>query len=175
MSEPRTSTGSGRRERPSLPVTVLLGLAVAVWAAGLLIDPAWFSTSQPRAHIRSGTATELAPAIRAAPRAMVYVGCVFSTYSAPGRRRFEETAQRLVRERPNTGIQFFVIESETDKDAEAWAESFRDERLAIFGHLGWGWLFWLEYGRIREIDPYSASPRDEQRGERVKHTLALWR
>jgi hypothetical protein len=175
MNEPRTPPALGCRERPSFPLTVLLALASAVWVVGLLIDPARPSVTYPRARIRSGTAPELAPAIRTAPRAMVYVGCAWSTYSVRGRQRFEETARRLVRDHPNAGIQFFVIENEADKGAEAWAESFRDERLAMLGHLGWGWLLWLEHGRIREVDPFSANFRDEQRVDSIKQTLSLWR
>src|SRR5262249_518716 len=100
-------------ERPSIPLAVPLALALAVWVVGAIMAMQSPPRPPPRPHIRAGNATELAPAIRAAPRAMVYAGCIWSTYSVKARQRFFETAQQVVREHPKAEIQFFIIENES--------------------------------------------------------------
>jgi hypothetical protein len=148
-------------------------LALAIWIAALLI-PLTQPSAPPRAYIRTGSATELAPAIRAAPRAMVYVECPVTTQSVHGKRLFNDMVQQLARERPKAGIQFFVIGNESDEDTEAWGKAFQDARLDNFGHQGSGWLLWLEYGRLREVDSHSGQRGIKPPSANFERTLSLW-
>jgi hypothetical protein len=165
-----TAPPTTRREPPALPLALAVGLAVAVWLAGWLLN----TPRTPRPSIRAGSVSELVPAIRAAPRAVVYVGSRLTTYGVHGRGKFLEAAEHLAREHPGLGVQFFVIEEEADDDAVAWGESFNDSRLLLFGHLGYGWVLWLEHGRIRDVEPCSGNYHAEPPVGTAERTLALW-
>jgi hypothetical protein len=118
--------------------------------------------------VSTGTATELAPSIRVARRAVVFVGAVWSNYSVLARKEFVAMASRA---RPD--VRFFVIENESDDDARAWAAEFADNRLLAFGDLGAGWVLWLEDGQLREVDEYAGGYGKSMK-DIEKVTRALW-
>jgi hypothetical protein len=165
-------TEPGRR--PALPLAVPIALALTVWVAALLwrTDVPQRTSSPPK--IVTGTATDLAPAIKAAPRAIVYVGCPVTTQSVHGRRLFDAALPELAASGKSPRLQFFVIEDEGADDAIAWASGFRDMRLALFGCLGDGWVFWLERGQLREVDPYSGVHTRTSPLELVERTQKVW-
>ena len=138
------------RGRPALPLAVLVLLALAVWAVAF-----WHRGGEPQLpapgppRVEAGTATELAPAIRRSPRAVVYVGCRMTSYSVRAREWFLTAAAEIASEAGPGRVRFFVIEEETAEDSRAWAAGFNDERLANLGHLGYGWVLWLEGGSGR--------------------------
>lgn len=68
---------------------------------------------------------------------------------------------------------FFVIEEETAEDSRAWADTFGDERLAMFGHLGYGWVLWFEGGRLREVEQ-CAGRSERSRQDIAERTRAMW-
>ena len=75
---PPASAHSGR------PFVVVLILAIAVWASALIPRDRPPPTTRPF-HVTTGSAPDLAEAIRAAPRAIVFVDAPTSSISAVGR------------------------------------------------------------------------------------------
>ena len=156
---------------PAFPLTLPLALALAVWTLGLL---QWPGERQPQPlgqQITSGTATELGARIRAAPRAVVFVGCPACVQATRARNFFPDAAAQIATVRPD--VAFFVIENESAEDSRAWAAVFGHHELHLFGHLGNGWVLWLENGQLRDNDPYSGVAGRTSQGI-VDRTLAVW-
>lgn len=170
-SEPKSETDRGR---PKVSLTVLVLLALAVWCVAV-----WHRGGGPKPgppgslQVETGTVAQLFPAIHRGPRAVVYVGCPTSTYSVHARQWFLSAAASITSNVGTGRIQFFVIDDEMAEDAQAWAASFRDERLANFGHVGYGWVLWLEDGQLREVEPYAGYPGRSPE-DIVKHTRNVW-
>ena len=112
-------------------------------------------------------------AIRQSPRAVVYVGCPVTTYSVRARELFLTAAPDIASDGAQDGVALFVIEAETAEDSQAWAAAFHDERLAMLGHLGYGWVLWLEGGQIREVEPHAGYPGRSPR-DIVQRTRVVW-
>lgn len=155
-AEPEPGTS---RDRPALPLTIPLLLMLT--ACGLAL---WHRGGEPRPpparlpRIASGAATDLASAIHRSPRAVVYIGCQVTTYSVVSREWFLTAAADIASEAGPDRVRFFVIEEETAENARKWAARFNDERLALFGSLGYGWVLWVESGKLRKVDPYAGYP-----------------
>ncbi len=87
------------------PFAVVLLLTLRVWASAL-IPRDWFPSDARPFHVATGSAPDLAGAVRYAPRAVVFVDEPTSTYSAAGRIKFPEDARGLARERGALGVRF---------------------------------------------------------------------
>lgn len=178
MAEATLRPGSGPPRRSTLPLTVPLALAAAAWAVALFADT---SRLHPRPQVWSGSVSELAPEIEAAPRAVVYVCPMLSHYAMAGRPVFLEAAGRVARERPGPGVRFFVVEYWVYSDS-GWVGSLRgDDRLVRgLGYSKNGWVMWLESGRVRETYFYTNTgfytpglPMLDVEGT-VERTRSLW-
>ena len=150
-------------------------LALGVWASALVpVD--WLSHDTQVFRVRTGSASELAEAIRQTPRACVYVDEPVSTFSARGRLRFLAAGKRLAHDHGSLRVRFFMIEREFAEDTRAWLDGLRDERVDSMGRnrrmRGYGGLIWLEHGRVVDADDrggYNLSDSDME-----ERTLALW-
>jgi hypothetical protein len=169
MTSPVSETGT--RNKSALQLTVLVVLALAVWGVGVWLRAGERQPQPIQPPIVSGTASSLAQRINAAPRALVFVGCPACTQATRARHFFSDAAAQIAEVRP--GVVFFVIEDETTDDARAWAATFRQEDLAMFGHLGNGWVLWVEGGQIREVDS-SVGVQGRTTRDIVERTLVVW-
>jgi hypothetical protein len=140
---------------------------------GLRPGPTPAPTTRPF-HVTTGSAPDLAGAIRSAPRAIVFVDEPTSTYSAAGHKKFLDDARSLARDHAALGVRFFVVERQYAPETVAWLDGLRDERLEPLGRRmkGYGGLVWLEYGRVVDADVLVGAPdTDPNLAER---TRALW-
>jgi hypothetical protein len=160
------------RRRAILPLTAPVGLALSVWIFDIwrCVNERQLSDVSPR--ISSGNASELAAKILTSHRALVFVGCPPSTHAVRARKYFLDTTSQLAND-ARSDIEFFLIEDETADDAKGWAATFKNRELTLFGCLGYGWVFWLEYGQVRELDPYAGGTNRSSR-EIVERTRVVW-
>jgi hypothetical protein len=141
---------------------------LAMWPRSVERPPA--APAMP--EILTGSAADLAPAIQRSRRAVVYVGAPTAVQGVVGLRRFRDAVRDLP-PGPVAGASYFVIEDESADDTRAWGEAFRDDRLASFGVEGCGWVFWLEFGRLRAVE--SCTGCVEGSGRNVAdRTRAVW-
>lgn len=164
---PPATAHSGR------PFVVVLTLAVAVWSPALAPRDRHAPTERPF-HVTTGSAPDLAGAIRSAPRAIVFVDEPTSTYSAAGRVKFLDDARSLARDHGSLGVRFFVVERQYAPETRAWLDGLRDERLELLGRRmrGYGGLIWLEDGRVVDADDAVGGPGTDP--NLTGRTLALW-
>lgn len=146
-------------EHSGRPFVVALLLTLGVWASAL-ISLGWVAPTPRSFHLTTGSATDLAGAIRSAPRAIVFVDEPTSTYSAATRVRFLEDARRLARDHGALGVRFFVVERQYTPETRVWLDGLRDERLDLLGRRmrGSGGLIWVESGRVVEADDSVGGP-----------------
>lgn len=172
------SETSADHRKLALPLSIPFVVVCLMMTIGMCRrDQQLTALSVPVIHkprIFTGTATELAPAIRAAPRAVVFVGSPASVYAYFSRKAFPVAAEEIAANGAHPDIWFFVIENEWDDDSVTWAETFQDERLVSFGYLGYGWVMWLERGQLIDVDPYSGTDKRTLPGNIVVHTQKLW-
>lgn len=171
--QPEPSPAAPTADR-SLRLLVPLGLALVVWVIPFVPVDCRRTQSAAPVWIEPGTATSLRNEIQASPRAVVYVGCPFSIHAARGEQFFRKAVAELSANRATRGARFFLIWDETEDDAQAWAVTFKDERLDMFGHLGCGWVLWLEYGRLRAVDEYAGIYSRTSGREIVERTRSVW-
>jgi hypothetical protein len=152
---------------------VVLLLAIGVWASAL-VPRDWHTPDAGPFHVAAGSAPDLAGAIRAAPRAIVFIDEPTSTYSAAGRIKFLEDARLLARDHGPLGVRFFVVERQYAPETRAWLDGLSDERLDLLGRRmkGYGGLIWMESGRVVEADDSVGGPGTDP--NLAGRTLTLW-
>lgn len=166
-------------DRSGWPFVVVVFLVLAVWMSALLPHNTLsrlfgIGHTNPEPRVITGSAPDLAGAIRRAPKAIVYVDEPTSTYSAVGRIKFLDAAKQFTRNRKLRRVQFFVVEQQYAPETRVWMDSLGDDRLEFLGRRmkGYGGVIWLEFGRVVEADDAVGRPNTDPEVE--ARSLALW-